>query len=163
MPLTYSWSQWSRQPDPPWYRSRWADCGWEEPNRFWERFRIWHRKRQHSWCISYMHGRLRRVLSNLAHVPPRCLQYLPYSRKIWRFGGLYYNRQIKIRQNFLLAYMYICMAILYWIAQFKSTNIFAIAILGSSAKFNSHQYFRLYGMIIITNSCSLGENSDYAS
>ena len=31
---------------------------------------------------------------------------LPYSRKIWqgiKFGGLYYNRQIKICQNFLLA------------------------------------------------------------
>ena len=26
------------------------------------------------------------------------------SQKIWRFGGLYHDRQIKIRQNFLLAY-----------------------------------------------------------
>ena len=33
--------------------------------------------------------------------------HLPYSRKIWWFGGLYYNRQIKICQNFLLVYMYI--------------------------------------------------------
>ena len=37
------------------------------------------------------------------------------------------------------------MAILYQTAKFKSTNIFAIAILGSTAKFNSRQYFRLYG------------------
>ena len=33
-----------------------------------------------------------------------CLpNYLPYSQKIWQFGGLYHNRQIKICQNFLLA------------------------------------------------------------
>ena len=75
---------------------------------------------------------------------------LPYSRKIWRgikFGGLavyYYNRQIKIRQNFLLAY--IRMAIPYRTAKFKSANIILIAILGSTAKFNARQYFRLYGM-----------------
>ena len=74
---------------------------------------------------------------------------IPYSRKIWRgikFGGLavyYYNRQIKIRQNFLLAY--IRMAILYRTAKFKSANILSIAILGSTAKFNARQYFRLYG------------------
>ena len=29
---------------------------------------------------------------------------IPYSQKIWWFGDLYYNRQIKIRQNFQLAY-----------------------------------------------------------
>jgi hypothetical protein len=69
---------------------------------------------------------------------------IPYSRKIWRFGGLYYNCQIKIRQNFLLAY--IRMAIPYRTAKFKSANILAIAILGSTAKFNSRQYFQLYGM-----------------
>ena len=78
---------------------------------------------------------------------------LPYSRKIWRgikFGGLavyYYNRQIKIRQNFLLAY--ICMAIPYRTAKFKSANILSIAILGSTAKFNARQYFRLYGIVKI--------------
>ena len=81
----------------------------------------------------------------------RCFSIL-YSRKIWRgikiwrFGGLYYYRQIKIRQNFLLAY--IRMAILYRIAKFKSANILAIAILGSTTKFNARQYFRLYGNII---------------
>ena len=41
------------------------------------------------------------------------------------------------------------MAILYQTTKFKSTNILAIAILGSTAKFNSRQYFRLYGNIII--------------
>ena len=63
----------------------------------------------------------------------------------WRFGGLYYNRQIKIRQNFLLAY--IRMAIPYRTAKFKYANILAIAILGSTAKFNARQYFRLYGSL----------------
>ena len=38
------------------------------------------------------------------------------------------------------------MAIPYRTAKFKSTNIFAMAILGPTAKFNSHQYFRLYDM-----------------
>ena len=76
---------------------------------------------------------------------------LLYSRKIWRFGGLYYmyNRQIKIRQNFLLAYIH--MATLYRTTKFKSTNILAIAILSSNAKFDSHQYFRLYGYRINVN------------
>ena len=36
------------------------------------------------------------------------------------------------------------MAILYQTAKFKSANILAIVILGSTAKFNSRQYFRLY-------------------
>ena len=43
------------------------------------------------------------------------------------------------------------MAIPYRTAKFtmscKSANILAIAILGSIAKFNSHQYFRLYGIL----------------
>ena len=69
---------------------------------------------------------------------------LPYSQKIWQFGSLYYNCQIKIRQNFLLAC--IRMAILYQTAKFKFANILAIAILGSTAKFNSRQYFRLYSI-----------------
>ena len=75
---------------------------------------------------------------------------LPYSRKIWRgikFGGLAVslrNRQIKIRQNLLLAY--IPMAIPYQTAKFKSTNTFAMAIWDPTAKFNSRQYFRLYSI-----------------
>ena len=37
------------------------------------------------------------------------------------------------------------MAIPYRTAKFKSANIFAMAILGPTTKFNSCQYFRLYG------------------
>ena len=37
------------------------------------------------------------------------------------------------------------MEIPYRTAKFKSANILAIVILGSTAKFNSRQYFRLYG------------------
>jgi hypothetical protein len=40
------------------------------------------------------------------------------------------------------------MAIPYRTAKFKSANILAIAILGSTAKFNSRQYFRLYGTLL---------------
>ena len=75
---------------------------------------------------------------------------LPYSRKIWwgiKFGGLAVclsNRQIKIRQNFLLAYIH--MAILYRTAKFKSANTFKMAIWDPTAKFNSRQYFQLYGI-----------------
>ena len=69
---------------------------------------------------------------------------IPYSRKIWQFGGLCYNRQIKIRQNFLLTY--IRMAILYRTAKFRSANILAIAILPN---FIFCQYFRLYDIILL--------------
>ena len=64
-----------------------------------------------------------------------------------KFGGLVVylnNRQIKIHQNFLLAY--IRMAILYRTAKLKSANTFAMAIWDPTAKFNSRQYFRLYGI-----------------
>ena len=47
--------------------------------------------------------------------------HVPYSRKIWRFGGLYYNRQ-----NFLLTYIH--MAIPYRTAKFKFANILTIAL-----------------------------------
>ena len=42
------------------------------------------------------------------------------------------------------------MVILSQTAKFKSANIkfFAMAILGTTAKFNSLQYFRLYGIIL---------------
>ena len=72
--------------------------------------------------------------------------HIPYSRKI--FGSLavyYYNRQTKICQYILLAYIH--MVILYRTAKFKSANILAITILGSTAKFNSRQYFWLYGIL----------------
>ena len=39
------------------------------------------------------------------------------------------------------------MVIPYRTTKFKSANIFSMAILGPSAKFNSCQYFRLYGML----------------
>ena len=42
------------------------------------------------------------------------------------------------------------MVIPYRTAKFKSTNIFAIAILGPTAKFNSHQYFRLYNYYYVS-------------
>ena len=54
------------------------------------------------------------------------------------------NHQIKIRQNFL--FTYIRMAILYRTAKFKYANMFAMAIWDPTAKFNSRQYFRLYGI-----------------
>ena len=38
------------------------------------------------------------------------------------------------------------MAIPYQTAKFKSANILAMAILGPTAKFNSRQYFWLYGI-----------------
>ena len=37
----------------------------------------------------------------------------------------------------------------YGTAKFKSANIFAMAIWRLAAKFNSHQYFRLYGIWIV--------------
>ena len=63
-----------------------------------------------------------------------------------KFGGLAVclcNHQIKICQYFLLAYIH--MAIPYRTAKFKSANNFTMAILGPTAKFNSRQYFQLYG------------------
>ena len=44
------------------------------------------------------------------------------------------------------------MVIPYRTAKFKSANILALAILGSTAKFNSRQYFRLYGITVTHNS-----------
>ena len=65
-----------------------------------------------------------------------------------KFGGLAVylnNRQIKIRQNFLLAYIRV--AIPYRTAKLNSTNTFAMAIWDPTAKFNSRQYFQLYGIL----------------
>ena len=67
---------------------------------------------------------------------------LPYIAR--KFGGLTVyitTTKLKIRHNFLLAYIRTCMAIPYRTAKFKSVNILAIAILGSTAKFNSCQLF----------------------
>ena len=60
--------------------------------------------------------------------------HIPYSQKIWRgikFGSLAVylnNRQIKIRQNFLLAYIRV--AIPYQTAKLKSANTFCNGHLG---------------------------------
>ena len=75
---------------------------------------------------------------------------LSYSWKIWwgiKFGSLavynYYNRQIIIHQNFLLTYNYT-----YGNPVPNQIPLQYIAILGSIAKFNSHQYFQLYGSTV---------------
>ena len=49
--------------------------------------------------------------------------------------------------TYVHTYIYICMVIPYRTAKFKSANIFEMAISGRTAKFNSRQYFWLYGMI----------------
>ena len=62
-----------------------------------------------------------------ANVQENTVTYIPYSWKIWqaiKFGGL--------------------VVYLYRTAKFKSANIFVMAILGPTAKYNSHQYFQLY-------------------
>ena len=41
------------------------------------------------------------------------------------------------------------MAILYRTAKFKSANTFEMAIWDPTAKFNSRQYFRLYGSLTV--------------
>ena len=58
------------------------------------------------------------------------------------------DRQIKIRQYFILVYIHV--AIPYRTAKFKSASIFAMAIWGPTAKFNSRQYFWLYSMLLTT-------------
>ena len=82
----------------------------------------------------------------------RGLMRVPYSWKIWRgikFEGLVvppYNHQIKIRQIFFCAY--VRMAIPYRTAKLKSANIFVMSVWDQTAKFNSCQYFRLYGILL---------------
>ena len=65
------------------------------------------------------------------HCYLRCFN-IPYSR------GLACDRQIKICQYFLLAYIH--MMTPYRTAKFKSADIFTIVIQGPTAKFNSRQY-----------------------
>ena len=64
-----------------------------------------------------------------------------------KFGGLvvlYITADLKFVK---ISYSHIIrMAIPYRTAKFKPASILAIAILGSTAKFNSRQYFRLYEM-----------------
>ena len=49
------------------------------------------------------------------------------------------SAKISYSHNYIIS-----MAIPYQTAKFKSANILTIAILGSTVKFNSRQYFRLY-------------------
>ena len=66
------------------------------------------------------------VLTAFQQLTVTTIIHVPCSRKIWRFGGLACDRQIKIRQYFIL--VCIRMAIPYRTAKFKSANIFTIAI-----------------------------------
>ena len=77
---------------------------------------------------------------------------IPYSRKIWRFGSLSRNHQIKLRQYFVLAYI-ICMAIPYQTTKFKFADIFAMAIWGPT---DSHQYS---GYIVLQHTFICGEHA----
>ena len=47
------------------------------------------------------------------------------------------------------------MVIPYRTAKFKSANIFAMAILGPTTKFNSRQYFWLYGRYVLNITIAL--------
>ena len=97
-----------------------------------------HGNKQHTWhsCTSlyYIHyydyahrsTLFLLLLFNLLHLQEMFRRFhdqlqksIPYSRKIWQFGGLHYNRQIKISQNFLLAYIHVFMVIPYRTAKFK--------------------------------------------
>ena len=72
-----------------------------------------------------------------------------------KFGGLaVYNITITKLKSAKISYLHniIRMAILYRTAKFNiiillCCNILAIAILGSTVKFNSRQYFQLYNII----------------
>ena len=86
----------------------------------------------------------------------RLLYLIPYSWKIWRgikLGSLaVYITTAKLKSA-KMSYLHIIirMAIPYRTAKFKFANILATAILGSITKFNSRQYFRLYGNNIISH------------
>ena len=116
--------------------------------------RLWSRYVSCSTCMQ-THTNTNRVA--IAHVwslnyIPKCdgYTYIPYSQKIWWFGGLSRNRQIKNPPIFRTCiYIRTCMAIPYWPAKFKYANTFAMVIWGPTAEFNSRQYFRLYGTIIL--------------
>ena len=69
---------------------------------------------------------------------------LPYNWKIWRgikFGSLaVYLTAAKLKStNISYLHNYVCMVIPYRTTKFKSANIFAMAIWGPTAKFNSRQ------------------------
>ena len=64
-----------------------------------------------------------------------------------------------MRQYFILAYIHV--AIPYRTAKFKPANIFATAIWGPTAKFNSRQYFRLYGTCFHVHDIIIGNTFDF--
>ena len=78
------------------------------------------------------------MVNHFATVPKRMHRGLlvRYSRKIWRgikFGGLaVYITTTKLKSA-KISYLHICMEIPYQTTKFKSANILAIAILGSTA------------------------------
>ena len=79
-----------------------------------------------------------------------CNYNIPYGRKIWwgiKSGSLaVYITTAKLKSA-KISYLHIIrMAIPYRTAKFQSANILVIAIWGSTTKFNSRQYFRLYGI-----------------
>ena len=69
------------------------------------------------------------------------------------FGKFLDNFPMHKTLNYRIAGKFGGLAIYITTAKLKSANILAIAILGSTAKFNSHQYLRLYGIMIFTFSC----------
>ena len=61
----------------------------------------------------------------------------------------------KLKSAKISFFVYICMAILYQTAKFKSTNMFVMVIWDPAAKFNSRQYFRLYSNSWMTDYYSI--------
>ena len=72
-----------------------------------------------------------------------------FNLAVWR--SIFTTAKLK-SANITCLNIIICMVIPYWTAKLKSTNIFTMVIWGPTAKFNSCQYFRLYGMLIFVYS-----------
>ena len=100
--------------------------------------------------VVYMHECIYRVY---AWIPTTRKSVIPYSREIWRgikFGGLAVCLATAKLKSTDISYLHIIhMAIPYRTAKFKSANIFAMGIWGPTAKFNSCQYSRLYGILFV--------------
>ena len=79
--------------------------------------------------------------------------HIPYSRKIWwgiKFGGLAVYITIAKLKSAKISYSHIILYV--WRSRtepqnLNPSNILAIAILDLTAKFNSRQYFQLYGTL----------------
>ena len=74
---------------------------------------------------------------------------LEFGRELYlaAWQSVFMTTKLKIYQYLLLAYMYICMAIPYRTAKSKSANVHAKVIWDPNVKFNSQQFFRLYGSV----------------